>query len=258
MNIKTSSITANLSYSDICLQASNSDEIFDKFKSIPEYQEALEHVTFEQGMGYIDIIKRDNPLLLETYNLDKFKTNDNYGTANICHYQDLIISPSTLRYIKVLSDLIKLFGNLDNFKIAEIGGGYGGQCKIINDYFSIKDYHIVDLYEVNRLSEKYLNKLGVKNVRISTYDELNIEEYDLVISNYAYTELDRPLQDIYKNTIINGSKNGYITCNFVTHCFEWSSKFNSYSKEELINLKTNTNIIAEEPLTCATNFILIW
>jgi len=258
MNIKTSSITANLSYADVCLQASNSDDVFNKFKNIPEYQEALEHVTIEQGATYIDIINRDNSFLLQSPNIDKFKTNDLYGTPKICEYGNLHISPSTLRYIKVLSDLIKLFGNLNDFKIAEIGGGYGGQCKIITDYFNVKDYHIVDLYEVNGLTEKYLNKLNVKNVRISTYDKLSVENYDLVISNYAYTELDRPLQDVYKNKIIDQSKRGYITCNFVTHCFEWSSKFTSYSKDELVNLKNNTSIISEEPLTSDKNFILIW
>ena len=258
MNIKTSSITANLTYVDVCLQSSISDELFHKFKSITEYQEALEHATYEHGLGYIDVIKRDNPFLFDSPNINKFKTNDDVGTATTYRYGDLTISPSTLRYIKVLSDLIKYFGDLNNLKIAEIGGGYGGQCKIITDYFNIKDYHIVDLYEVNKLTEKYVNTFNIKNVRTSTYDKLNIEEYDLVISNYAYTELDRPLQDIYKNNIINGSDRGYITCNFVTHCFEWSSKFNSYSKDELVNLKNQTYIIPEEPLTGATNFILIW
>ena len=171
-------------------------------------------------------------------------------------YSDIFISPSTLRYIKVLSDLIKIFGNLDGFKIAEIGGGYGGQCKIINDYFNIKNYHIIDLPEVNLLSKKYLQKLNINNVRFSTSKDLIPEDYDLVISNYAYTELDRELQDIYKLNIIDNSKNGYLTCNFISNLFIDNSDF--YSREELVNLKEKVEIFKEEPLSHSNNFLLTW
>ena len=250
------SISSNNSYPNICLQASEDDAVFNIFKTLPQYKDILEHTSPQMGTEYLSIIERDNPILLDYSNIEKFKENDTYGGSDRWMYSDILISPSTLRYIKVLSDLIKIFGNLDGFKIAEIGGGYGGQCKIINDYFNIKNYHIIDLPEVNLLSKKYLQKLNINNVRFSTSKDLIPEDYDLVISNYAYTELDRELQDIYKLNIIDNSKNGYLTCNFISNLFIDNSDF--YSKEELVNLKEKVEIFQEEPLSHSDNFLLTW
>lgn len=257
MGNNSNSVSFNTGYPSVCLSASENDEVFKVFKTIPEYTQILEHTSVKFGSDYIEIIKRDNPELLDKKNIDKFKTNDIYGSPNIHDYDELSIAPSTLRYIKVLSDLIKLFGNLDGKRIVEIGGGYGGQCKIIKDYFNIKDYHIVDLEEVNKLSKKYLDKLNVENVRFSTYDKLDVENYDLIISNYAYTELDRNLQDIYKSKIVDGSENGYMTCNFIVG-FANGGQFDTYSMDELLSLNNKTNTMSEEPLTAPNNFILFW
>jgi len=248
------SISANTTYPMVCLNASLDDELFDKFKTIPEYTQILEHTSYDFAKIYLDIIKRDNPQLLNKEYLDKFKENDLLGTPNICNFGDITISPSTLGYIKVLSNLIKFFGNLDGFKIAEIGGGYGGQCKIITEYFNIKEYNIVDMHEANQLTNKYLNKLGVSNFRTSTSDSLVVEDYDLIISNYAYTELSRDLQDHYKHMIIDNSNRGYITCNFIPHLMQ----FSYYTKEELLNLNSKIELIDEEPLTAPDNFIILW
>jgi putative sugar O-methyltransferase len=250
------SVSQNTSYPSVCLEASTNDEVFGKFKTIPEYTQILEHATFEYGRLYIENIKKDNPQLLKEPYISKFIKNDSIGSAKVYDYGDgLIISPNTLKYINFLSDLIRIFGDLNGYKIAEIGGGYGGQCKIIKDYFEITDYHIVDLYEVNQLSKKYLNKLNVKNFRVSTSDELVKESYDLIISDYAYTELSRGLQEHYKHHIIDNSKNGYMHCNFLKHLM---NGYNSYNVNELLNLNKNTQIIEEIPLTAPDNFLLIW
>ena len=121
---------------------------------------------------------------------------------------------------------------------------------------NIKNYHIIDLPEVNLLSKKYLQKLNINNVRFSTSKDLIPEDYDLVISNYAYTELDRELQDIYKLNIIDNSRNGYLTCNFISNLFIDNSDF--YSREELVNLKEKVEIFKEEPLSHSNNFLLTW
>jgi putative sugar O-methyltransferase len=249
--MKNISVSGVMDYPGVCLKAASDDETFNKFKTISEYTQILEHTSIKFGADYFNVIKRDNPQLLELF--DKFKTNDKYGGALPHIYESYEISPSTLRYIKVLSDLIKTFGSLDGFKIAEIGGGYGGQCKIINDAFNIKNYTIIDLPEANALSEKYLNKLNVNNVKYSTSDQLVIEDYDLVISNYAYTKLHRDLQDLYKKKVIDNSSNGYMTCNFIVF-----NKFPTYSKAELLKLKDNIELIIEEPLTSPKNIITVW
>jgi len=251
------SASNNNAYPLVCLRASEDEEIFKTFKTIPEYTQILEHTSIGFGLDYYNLIKRDNPEMLSNIHMDKFKTNDKFGGSSVHSYENIDIAPSTLRYIKVLSDLIKIFGNLDGFKIAEIGGGYGGQCKIIKDYFSIKDYHIVDIKEANALSKKYLDKLNVKDVRFSESDNLKNEEYDLIISNYAYTELDRSLQDIYKKFIINHSENGYITCNFIINPFNGFA-FDTYSDQELMSLNSKMEKLQEEPLTSPNNYIGVW
>jgi len=247
--MKVKSVSGRREYTEICLEAARDDKVFNKFKTIPEYVRVLEHVDRLHGDLYFNMIKRDNPQLLEYF--DKFKENDKYGTANILKFDEFDISPSTLRYVKVLSDLITIFGDLNNFKIAEIGGGYGGQCKIINDYFNIKDYHLIDLYEVNELSKKYLDKLNVENIRISTYDKLKIEKYDLIISNFAYSELHTDLQNHYKKMIVNGSKNGYMICNFII-----GRSFPTYTKNKLLSLKNNIKSYYEKPKS--KNIIIYW
>lgn len=250
------SVSQNTSYPSICLQASVDDSLFNIFKTLPEYTQILEHATFDFGRKYIENIRRDNPHLLQEPYISKFKENDLLGSAVTFEYEkDLIVSPNTLKYINVLSDLIVFFGNLDGFRIAEIGGGYGGQCKIITDYFKIENYHIVDLPEVNALTKKYLNKLEVGNFRVSSSDELVKENYDLLISDYAFTELSRELQDYYKHTIIDGATNGYMHCNFILHLMK---NYNSYSLNELVSLKTNTRVLDEVPLTAPDNFLLTW
>ena len=86
---------------------------------------------------------------------------------------------------------------------------------------------------------------------------LEIEEYDLVISNYAYTELDRELQNLYDEKIVMGSSKGYMTCNFIISFVE-GGNFDTLSRNELLVLKPNINTHAEEPLTSPDNFILTW
>lgn len=248
------SISQQTPYPSICIMASQDDEVFNRFKTISEYTQILEHCSVNYGFDCLKIIKEENPQLLEEPYLSKFMENDKFGGASVFNYGDLIISPSTIKYIKILSDLINIFGDLTNYKIAEIGGGYGGQCKIIQDYFNIKDYHIIDLSEVNMLSNKYLNKLAVKKFRTSDLDSLNTENYDLVISDYAFTELNREVQDVYNTKIIKGSRNGYMNCNFIYHLMN----FPHYNKQELLELNKNIKVIDEKPLSAPDNFIICW
>ena len=244
------SLSDNNIYPNVCKNAVENDDIFNTFKNIPAYTEILEHVTEQQGLEYIKIIKRDNNHLFEK--IKNFTENDKYGNPKKYPYDGIgVVSPSTLRYIKVLSDLLKIFKDLNGYKIIEIGGGYGGQCKIISDYFIFLEYYIVDLLYPLKLTEKYLNKLNVKNFKILTMEDLHNEEYDLVISNYAFTELNKNIQDIYTEKIIKKSKHAYITCNVI-------GGIDTYSVNELFNLNDKINILNEEPLTHKNNFILYW
>jgi putative sugar O-methyltransferase len=217
-------------YKKVCEIASYDENSFNTFKSEFEYTSILEHVSKEQGELYLKYLWKNYPDFIEK--IEQFKLNDLYGGTKKSEY-DFIgsISPSTLRYIKVLSDLKSIFGSLDGKKIVEIGPGYGGQCFIINQIFNPSEYSLIDLDETLLLSSKYLEKLNTphRKINISQIGDLD-EEFDIVISNYAYSELNKDLQDLYWEKIIKKSKGGYLTLNFISHLFN----IKSYNKEELL------------------------
>lgn len=249
----STSISDNLVYPNFCLRASMNLRVFSNFRRNIIYKEVLEHVSFEIGEAYLDEIHRNNSHLIK--NIERFKENDAYGNPDLYEYPNIgKISPSTLRYIKVLGDLIIFFKQLDNLNICEIGVGYGGQCRIINCQSSPTLYTLVDIKPALLLSQRYLdNYILNSTVEYKTMNELTVKNYDLVISNYAFTELPRSIQDVYLKKIILNSKCGYITYNETTPEY-----FNSYKKEQLINIIPNSHIIEEKPLTHKGNCIILW
>lgn len=166
------------------------------------------------------------------------------------------ISPSTLRYIKVLSDLILYFGNLDNLRICEVGVGYGGQARIINSIFTPHSYDFVDLNAVLLLAQKYLsNYTDIKaTLNFLTLENIALQEYDLFISNYAFSELHRDIQDIYTKYLVTHAHNGYITYNNISPKSLRSYKLEEYSTQ----FHKDIHILEEIPNTHIDNKILIW
>lgn len=246
-----------------CKEAVQDEEKFKIFKQDSRITHIFEHCSKNIAQNYLENIDKSNPNLLDRRN--KFWDNDNIGNPKI---MDFIIgkrltlwrcSTSTLQYIGVLSNLITQFNSLDNFKIVEIGGGYGGQCKIITDAFKIKKYHIFDLEEVMELQSEYLDKLSVTDKTdlhltvpfITPEKEVILlddrEGYDLVISNYALTEILEPLQTAYVDKILLNSKHGYITCN---------GKINAIDKlkEKFPTFKLSNDIEGES----LENYIITW
>ncbi len=241
-------------YRMFCKRASEDDETFKTFKLHPTYGIMLEHLTPEQGLQYLDVIKERNPHLLN--HIDKFKENDRLGTPRVTEYRGAgFVSPTTLRYVKVLSDLIEIFDTLDNEEIIELGAGYGGQCKIISCIFSVKSYVMIDLPEVVGLINRYITATKVPNAKAITLEEVPDSKWGLFISNYAFTELPKELQRIYIDKVLNKCEHGYITCNFTSN----EGGIDSLPKEKLLEeIKHECIIMKEFPLTHPRNCLLIW
>jgi putative sugar O-methyltransferase len=248
------SISDSIDYRTICKLAAEDDNFFKTFKSHPSYNSILEHVSTEQGSLYIKYLDENFPNFMDR--LIEFKNNDLHGGTKMSRY-DVVgdISPTTLRYIKVLYELNHLFGDLTDKKIVEIGSGYGGQCFITRQIFKFYEYALLDLDEALLLSNRYLNELNINHriIKIEQISDMD-EDFDLVISNYAYSELNKNLQDLYWDKIIRKSKNGYFTLNFISHL----CGIDSYSKEEIISkfLEKNPKILQEIPNTFENNMIL--
>ena len=196
-------------YLDVCQYAANSDEFFKRFKSHPAYTHVLEHVSFEEGKQYLKEIDIDY-----IDKLQEIKQNDAIGKPQTYDYPSIgNISPTTIRYVKNTSDIINKFGNSFD-SIVEIGGGYGGLCKVLSSFIKFEQYLLLDLEECNLLSRKYLSHFDLPTLsyRSEEIDEID-ENFDLLISNYAFSECHKEVQQDYIERFIKKSNNFYIMHN---------------------------------------------
>lgn len=235
----------------VALNAIIDDNVFDNFKQHPMFTCILEHVNYKQGLQYIEHIKTlSTKCNIECANLqwNKYIENDILGNPKKYNYSEQLtffkhlntydISPTTLRYIcfglQILDVIINT--NKQNISIIEVGGGYGGQCKILYDIclqfnINIQKYTIIDLEHVSKLQQKYLTKLNVNNiVTLSNTECIDMldNEYDLFISNYALGEFKTDVQDFYIDNILSKCNKSFITWN--THPI--NSKLNNIDIQE--------------------------
>src|SRR6266852_3927926 len=117
--------------------------LFSKFKQNRQYQAILEHLRESDGQAYLEIVEREAPDLFA--GMERFKINDLIGSPTTFVYDRIgRINPTTLRYVKVASDLRRLFGDLSGAKVAEIGVGYGGQLLVLDQIFTLGMYSMFD------------------------------------------------------------------------------------------------------------------
>lgn len=199
-------------YAEICTEAVENDKTFKRFKQDSRYTAILEHVSPEQGKLYADgVLQYD----IDSELIESFKENDSIGGSSLYNYGEPFgrVSPSTLRYMQNALDISYFFGEGDLNKIVEIGGGYGGLCKTINCLCEFGEYHIYDMEPASKLQEKYLSNFDISGKVIQHSEPEELEDIDLLISNYAYSELGENLQDLYYNNVIKNSKKVYMILN---------------------------------------------
>ncbi|MFZ4673777.1 MAG: putative sugar O-methyltransferase [Chlamydiia bacterium] len=253
-----SSVSDMDSYKSVCQRAISDPQMFQQFKRCPGYTDILEHVDFHTGKEYLAIACRQSPEL-EPY-FFKTKINDVIGSPNVFLYDNYgYFSPTTLRYLKVASDLSTFFGSLEGKNIIEIGGGYGGQCLVISSLFKIKKYTVVDLKEPLGLSKKYLDCHGISNVEFLTPEEIDkaLSDYDIVISNYAFSEIVSNWQMKYAEKVLKNCTKGYLTCNSDSFL---SVGVLSISQLELLftSMGLPFQKLPEKPCTGSGNVIFTW
>ena len=130
-------------YLDACQYAAKSNEFFKRFKNHPAYTHVLEHVSYEEGKKYLKEIDID---YLDK--LQEIKQNDSIGQPHTHEYPSVgTISPTTIRYIKNTSDIVNKFGTSFN-SIVEIGGGYGGLCKVMSSFVKFDQYLLLKFYQI--------------------------------------------------------------------------------------------------------------
>jgi hypothetical protein len=244
------SISDEESYTAICSAAAARDDVFRSFKREPAYRRVLEHVTPDQGLEYLRELVRCYPFLEQR--LDEFRVNDALGAPLAHDYGPPIgtWSPTTLRYAKVAGDLVTMFGPLEGADIVEIGAGYGGQCLVLSRLVRWRSYTIYDLPAAQALQRRYLAAFGVPAVSFEPFDPLRARDSDLAISNYAFSECERRIQDRYIEQLLRRARWGYLTCN-VTADFV-------YTEAELRARLPGAVRLPEAPLLHVGNYLLAW
>jgi putative sugar O-methyltransferase len=243
-------------YPEVARRAAQDARSFATFKRNTAYREVLEHVDAKQGGQYLQQIQNKWPGLIE--DIDRFKVNDAVGAPILATYQQIgRISPSTLRYLKVVSDLRELFGDLSGFEVAEIGGGYGGQFLIADQLWPLASWTIFDLDPVLLLTSRYLECHLVNSVyKPTTLNRFDCRtaQFDLAISNYAFSELPKPLQVKYISKVLAKAKRGYMTMNSGKALGDGQHM----TTTELRTYFPSMAIIEEIPLTSSQNYVLAW
>ena len=232
-----------------------------RFRNNFEYRQILEHVSYRQGVDYLDQIARLDPVLLSRMN--EFIQNDCFGKpAKYSYAGGLLMSPTTVRYVAVAAHLRSIFGDSVIKTVAEIGVGYGGQCSVLSEVFLLTGYAMFDLDPVLILTSKYLKAVNPRASEIavmSRLDNLKVPEggWDLAISNYAFSELPKSLQLEYLEKVLSKSKRGYMIMNSGRSDFTGRSP----GKMTLAELQENlpsSRVLEEVPQTGTDNYVLIW
>jgi hypothetical protein len=81
-----------------------------------------------------------------------------------------------------------------------------------------------------------------------------MDSYDLILSNYAFSECKKEFQDEYLERVLRPATRGYLTCNYCDPA--------TYSKAEILErlkkIVANVEEVSEEPLTSPNNYIVVW
>ena len=193
------------------------------FKSVPEYIYMLEHVSYKEGLAYLDtIIEKTDITINDIYTFCNL--NDSVGSPTRFQYDFGLASPTSIRYIlhaHLILAHIKSLEMTDN-NIVEVGGGYGGLCLAVH-YFAekygikITSYTIIDLAPIGRLQDMYISKVN-PNIRVTTIDSntygATIEDTHMfLISNYCFSEIANEHQKRYIHTLFPKVAHGFMAWN---------------------------------------------
>ncbi|MFH1352499.1 MAG: hypothetical protein ABIH68_02870, partial [bacterium] len=110
-------------YKEFCKSAAISDSNFNKFRAGRKKPWSLGRMPKDKGQLFLNIIKKEGGGILR--HIPKFRESEIYGNPITFTYDVGNFSPITLRCIKILVDLKRIFGTLDGLDIIEIGAGYG-------------------------------------------------------------------------------------------------------------------------------------
>ena len=229
-------------YLQTCRRATADVEVFKNFRSTLEYQNIIIGGDGERGDLYYQLLQPNIP--------EYIKACDAVGNPplNANGY-----STYTLRCLYTMRDIVRHFGSLANKNIVEIGSGHGGLCHLISASAggdgSFKSYTLVDLPKVNMLARQYLEAVSVeRGVRYMSSEEIMPRKYDLVISEYCFSELDVKGQNYYLENIMKYCQGAYLAMNI------WNNERKTETKARLMKYFNQIEEYPEEPESKYPNY----
>ena len=253
------SASDNGSYPELALRAAIDPNIFSIFRRHRSYTAILEHVSIKQGEEYLTIIQEEYGYSTKEV-LEAISCLQSIGHPILHKIKGLPdpVSTTALRYLKVALEIKALRGKYLGH-VVEIGCGYGGQAVILDKIADIDSYTFIDLWQVNMLIKRFIEASPLScNYSISTLREAvrPRNSWDFAISNYAFSELPKGLQEKYLADIILVSQHGYMTMN--SGIGGSHGEVANMSLAELQSALHTSSVIEERPLTSSKNYILSW
>ena len=207
----------------------------------------LEHVSPALGHQYYDSIVRLHGITDEDI-LSFCKKNDRIGSPIMYLIHGMMVSPSSLRYIRhallILNHCVQI-GNLTP-SLVEVGCGYGGLALAIDHYshmfgITVNRYTMIDLNDPLSLQKLYVSKQSlsfpVSFESASTYGSNVSGNDNFLISNYCFSEIGPHIQQNYLKILFPKCSNGFILWNNV----------------KVFDIGKQVRIEPEVPMTAATN-----
>jgi len=195
-----------------CIEICSNPDKFNSFKRNNIFTKIIGNDVREKVVSDIwyDFLK--NTKMFD--NIEKYKQNDIFGQPILYEYPKIgQVSPGTLCFMAIAQDISTRLIDIENISICEIGSGYGGQAKIFLDYGCL-NVDLVDREQTLSLAKKYLGNFNYDNVEYFTTNKIPDKHYDLVVSNWCISELDKEGIQFYIDYIVSKSNYGYFLTNF--------------------------------------------
>lgn len=217
------------------------------FKNNYHYNGILEHVSYEQGIKYLELILNEFPNILYDSIVEFVKINDRIGFPKKYTYNLnntlLECSPSSLRYIYHSLLILKHYKEKNKKEIVELGCGYGGLFLAISFFsnilgINIEKYYMIDLPVVCKLISRYLeinkNFISIKyEILESSEYGLDVNSNDLFfVSNYCFSEIEKVHRDLYIENLFPKINSGFVIWQTVFTPFNYSDEI---FKNKIIN-----------------------
>jgi len=247
-----SSLSDHKAYRDACVTAAADDEIFSTFRSTRGvYHDILEHVSLDLAQAYARELNlpegasEQERLLLQADVVGSPLLEDVPGVG--------MVSRSALRYLCVARQMREYVQIPDGTHFLEIGVGYGGQVRVLADLIPGARFTLVDLPETLALARRYLQASGVSApVEYVAANRIHSISADVVISNYALSELRREVQTRYIKAFIDPASSGFVIWNHIS-----PRAFRSLTATDFAAMVSG-RLIDERPLSYPGNQVVVW